>query len=60
MPLVPDHIESLKPYRAGKSIAELKREKGIDRIIKLASNENPLGPSPLAIKNCKNYLNNSH
>lgn len=48
-PVVYDHIEALKPYVAGKPISELKRELGIERVIKLASNENPLGPSPKAI-----------
>jgi histidinol-phosphate aminotransferase len=38
-------IQSLKPYQPGKPISELKREIGIDNIIKLASNENPLGCS---------------
>ena len=36
-------IFTLKPYVAGKPIEEVKRELGIDDIIKLASNENPLG-----------------
>jgi histidinol-phosphate aminotransferase len=48
MPLVPPYIESLEPYRPGKPIAELRRELGLTSIVKLASNENPLGPSPLA------------
>lgn len=43
-------IRSLVPYKPGKSIEELAREKGITDIIKLASNENPLGCSPLALK----------
>ena len=42
-------IKSLVPYKPGKSIEELKREKGITDIIKLASNENPLGCSPRAL-----------
>jgi histidinol-phosphate aminotransferase len=42
-------IQSLVPYNPGKSIEELAREKGISDIIKLASNENPLGCSPLAL-----------
>lgn len=48
--LVPDYIRNLVPYKAGKPIEELSREKGIEKISKLASNENPLGPSPYAIK----------
>ncbi len=47
---IPDHILSIKPYVAGKPLEELEREYGIADAIKLASNENPLGPSPLAIE----------
>jgi|SRR5690554_1911251 len=42
-------VQKLKPYIPGKPISELERELGIDNIIKLASNENPLGPSPKAM-----------
>jgi histidinol-phosphate aminotransferase len=44
-------IAGLTPYQPGKPIEELARELGLDpnRIIKLASNENPLGPSPKAV-----------
>jgi histidinol-phosphate aminotransferase len=48
-PPVPSYIETLKPYVPGKPIEETEREYGITGVIKLASNENPLGPSPLAI-----------
>ena len=41
-------IETIHPYQGGKPIEEVQRELGITDIIKLASNENPLGPSPLA------------
>ncbi len=47
---VPDHIMALKPYVPGKPLEELKRQYGIADAIKLASNENPLGPSPRAVK----------
>lgn len=47
---VADYIRSLIPYQPGKPIAETQREYGIREVIKLASNENPLGPSPSAIK----------
>jgi len=53
---VPDYILSLKPYSTGKPMEELEREYGIKNSIKLASNENPLGPSPLAIKALKGAL----
>ncbi|HEV7164826.1 MAG TPA: histidinol-phosphate transaminase [Gammaproteobacteria bacterium] len=42
-------IPGLRPYEPGKPISELERELGITGIIKLASNENPLGTSPLAL-----------
>jgi len=47
---IPEHIRSLSPYIPGKPITALSRETGVpvDRIIKLASNENPLGMSPMA------------
>ena len=43
-------IEDLVPYPPGKPIEELERELGISGSIKLASNENPIGPSPLAVQ----------
>ncbi|MFN3480019.1 MAG: histidinol-phosphate transaminase [Thermodesulfovibrionales bacterium] len=46
----PDYISTIKPYVPGKPIEELERELGIRDSVKLASNENPLGPSPLAIE----------
>ncbi len=42
-------VRALRAYEPGKPIAELERELGITNIIKLASNENPLGPSPKAV-----------
>lgn len=47
---VSDSLLNLVPYSPGKPIGETQREYGVDRVIKLASNENPLGPSPLAIQ----------
>ncbi len=47
---IPKHIQELIPYKAGKPIEELAREKGLTKIVKLASNENPLGPSPKALE----------
>ena len=43
-------IFKLKPYTPGKPIEEVKRELGLEDIIKLASNENPLGPAPGQLK----------
>ncbi|EQC44786.1 histidinol-phosphate transaminase [Bacteriovorax sp. Seq25_V] len=48
--LVPDYLKELQTYQAGKPIDEVAREKGLTKISKLASNENPLGPSPFAIR----------
>ena len=47
---VKPYIRSLAPYVPGKPIEELERELGIRGSIKLASNENPLGPSPRAVE----------
>jgi len=48
--IVPEYIRNLKPYEPGKPLAEIERELGIKRSVKMASNENPLGPSSKAIK----------
>lgn len=48
-PRAPEHIAAITPYPPGKPIEELERELGISGSIKLASNENPLGPSPKAL-----------
>lgn len=50
---VSPEIESLIPYKPGKPIEETKRELGLEEVIKLASNENPLGPSPKAVEAIK-------
>lgn len=55
-PLVPPNIETLVPYQPGKPIEELERELGISGCIKLASNENPLGISPKALKAAQEAL----
>lgn len=46
----PEYIQKLSPYVPGKPIEETQREYGLKRVIKLASNENPLGPSPKAVR----------
>jgi histidinol-phosphate aminotransferase len=50
------HVRSLSPYVPGKPIEELQRELGLDDIIKLASNENPFGPSPRALEAMRQAL----
>lgn len=44
------HLKELAAYPPGKPIEEVQREYGLDEVVKLASNENPLGPSPRALK----------
>jgi histidinol-phosphate aminotransferase len=46
----------VKPYTPGKPIAEVQRELGLENVIKLASNENSLGPSPKAVQAVKRVL----
>jgi len=53
---VPEYISAIKPYAPGKPIEELEREYGIKNSIKLASNENPMGPSPMAVKAIQNAI----
>ncbi len=54
--LVKQNICRLKPYSPGKPIEEVEREYGIKDPVKLASNENPLGPSPKAIESMKSAV----
>ncbi|MDO8585706.1 MAG: histidinol-phosphate transaminase [Armatimonadota bacterium] len=54
---VRDSIHRLRPYVPGKPIEEVERELGITDIIKMASNENALGPSPRAIEAMRRALN---
>jgi histidinol-phosphate aminotransferase len=57
---VPEYIRALVPYTPGKPIEEVEREYGISNSIKLASNENPLGPSPKAMGAIKQHLDRLH
>lgn len=57
---VPSFVRDLQAYKPGKPIAELAREKNLSRIVKLASNENPLGPSPKALAAIERELAMSH
>jgi histidinol-phosphate aminotransferase len=56
--LSPAHVRAIAPYLPGKPISELARELGLNEadIVKLASNENPLGPSPLALAAAQDAL----
>lgn len=53
-----EEIKSLQPYKPGKPIEDVKREYGLDNVIKLASNENPLGCSEKVKEKIKEGLNN--
>ena len=55
---IPDYLSAIKPYVPGKPIEEVQREYGIDHSIKLASNENPFGPSPMALAAIQQVLGN--
>lgn len=57
---VPRDIQNLVPYKPGKPIEEAKRELGLTRVVKLASNENPLGASPLALAAVQAHLSHIH
>ena len=54
-----DFLNNLSSYQGGKSIAEIAEKYALkpEEVIKLASNENPFGPSPMAMQAIKNYLN---
>ncbi|SCG84146.1 histidinol-phosphate aminotransferase [Proteiniborus sp. DW1] len=53
-----EELANLSPYKPGRPIDDVKREYGLQDVIKLASNENPFGCSPKAIEAIKNSLNN--
>jgi histidinol-phosphate aminotransferase len=53
-------LTKMKPYTPGKPLWEVQRELGLTHVIKLASNENPLGASPLALQAIQGYLSEIH
>src|ERR1700739_3088423 len=57
--LIPDYIQGLPAYVAGKRVEEVEQELKI-HAIKLASNENPLGPSPKALEAARRALAECH
>jgi len=57
--LIPDYLRGLPVYVPGKPIEEVERELKI-QAVKLASNENPLGPSPMAMEAARKALSESH
>jgi len=56
----PAHIAALEAYKPGRPIADVMAEYGLDDVIKLASNENPLGPSPKALEAAMGSLRDLH
>ncbi len=56
----PAHLDGLERYEPGKPIEEVQRELGLRRVVKLASNENPLGPSPAALASAHAALAQVH
>lgn len=57
---VRETILAIKPYIPGKPVDEVQRELGLDDVIKMASNENPLGPSPRAVAALTGTLREVH
>ena len=60
MPLVPPYIEALRPYEAGRTAESVRKQYGLSRVTKLASNENPLGASPRAVEAVRRSLEGLH
>ena len=54
-----DYVSAIRPYVPGKPMKELERELGISECIKLASNENPCGPSPKAVEAISTFMKDS-
>ena len=57
--LLPANIRRIHPYIPGKPVEEVERELGISAV-KMASNENPLGPSPVALEAIRQHLSQAH
>ena len=58
--LVNKGIDRLSPYEPGKPIEDLERELGIKNAVKLASNENPVGPSPKIVESIEKIVKETH
>lgn len=57
---IPEYIRAIEPYEPGKPLEALEREYGIRDSVKLASNENPLGPSPKAVMAIQSSMEQLH
>ena len=60
LPSEAKHINLIPPYSPGLSKDEIARKYGIEKPVKLASNENPLGPSPMAFKAMREFIESTH
>lgn len=58
--LAQPQVLGLVPYSPGRPIEEVERDLGLDEVLKLASNENPLGPSPMALQAIREALQGLH
>ena len=58
MPLVPDYIANLNPYQPGRNAQEVARAYNLSRVVKLGSNENPLGSSPASLEAIRQAISN--
>jgi len=54
------NVRRMEPYSPGKPVSEVKRELGLESVVKLASNENPLGPSPKAVEAVRRAAESMH
>lgn len=59
-PAFKDYVQSIKPYEPGRPIEEVEREYGLHYVTKIASNENPLGPSRKALRAMRHALRRVH
>jgi histidinol-phosphate aminotransferase len=57
---IPEYIQNLKAYTPGRPIADVMQQYGLEHVVKLASNENPLGPSPKAVEEMRKSLWEMH
>lgn len=57
---VPSYVDALKPFSAGASAEEVARKYGLSRVVSLALNENPLGPSPRAVERMRGIFSSLH
>lgn len=57
---VPSYVDALKPFSAGASIEQVASKYGLSRVVSLALNENPLGPSPRAVERMRGIFSSLH